>query len=133
VRKQFFGIRQHVLEATFQPATALTARPQVVGLPTSDIHLHDGERAFSAVFGRAGIELETNTKIRNRYHDEITDQDVDAASKLATSAPNARTSTAPIEDGDHAVVALEPVGSKGQRQTGRDGLPHRGRRPVPGQ
>ena len=119
IRKQFAGdIRQQVLESLIPKRLQKQFEAEnldVVGRPDiRDVHFHDGEPLrFKAEFEVVPpIELGDYKDVEVPYHDpEVSDEDVDKrlAELRETKAEYVNVDPRPIEDGDHAVVALESV------------------------
>lgn len=119
IRKQFAGdIRQKVLEALipkFLHQQFEAENLSVVGTPDiSDIHMHEGEPlTFKAEFEVIPeIELGDYKDVEVPYHDpEVSDEDVvkriDEIREQKAQYIN--VDPRPLEDGDHAVVALESI------------------------
>jgi len=119
VKKQFAGdIRKRVLEALipkFLHKQFEAENLNVVGTPDiKDVHYHAGEPlTFTAEFEVVSpIELQEYKDIEVPYHDsEVTD--VDVAKRLdelrEQKAQYVNIDPRPLEDGDHAVVALESL------------------------
>ena len=140
IRKQFAGdIRQKVLETLipkFLQKQFEAENLNVVGTPDiSDIHFHDGEPLrFKAEFEVVPeIELGDYKDVEVPYHDpEVTDEDV--AKRIEEireqKAQYVNVDPRPLEDGDHAVVALESIVGRGRRagEAGRNGARNRRRR-----
>ncbi len=119
VRKYFAGdIRQKVLEGLIPKYLKKQFEAEnlnVVGTPDiSEIHLHDGEPLrFKAQFEVVPeIELQDYKDIEIPYHDpEISDDDVSnrIGEIREQKAEYVNVDPRPVEDGDHAVVALESL------------------------
>ena len=119
IRKQFAGdIRQKVLETLiprFLHKQFEAENLNVVGTPdVTDIHLHEGEAlTFKAEFEVIPeIELGDYKDVEVPYHDpEVTDEDV--AKRIdeirEQKAQYINVDPRALEDGDHAVVALESI------------------------
>ena len=120
IRLQFKGdIRNQVLEnliPRFLQKQVEAENLNVVGRPDiTDVHFHDGAPLkFKAEFEVVPeIELGEYKGVEVEYHDpEVTDDDV--AKRLEEirdeKAQYVNVDPRPIENGDHAVVALESVG-----------------------
>lgn len=125
IRKQFAGdIRQKVLESLipkYLHKQFETDNLNVVGTPDiTDVHFHEGEPLrFKAEFEVIPqIDLGEYRDVEVPYHDpEVTDED---ASKRIEEireqkAQFVNIDPRPLEDGDHAVVALQSIqGVKGE-------------------
>ncbi len=119
IRKQFAGdIRQQVLESLIPKRLQQQFAAEnldVVGRPDiRDVHFHDGEPlSFKAEFEVVPpIELGDYKDVEVHYHDpDVSDEDIDKrlAELRETKAEYVNVDPRPIEDGDHAVVALESV------------------------
>jgi len=119
IRKQFAGdIRQKVLEALipkFLQKQFEAENLSVVGTPDiSDVHFHDGEPlTFKAEFEVIPqIELGDYKDVEVPYHDpEVTDEDVTKRLEelREQKAQYVNVDPRPLEDGDHAVVALSSI------------------------
>jgi len=119
VRKEFAGdIRQKVLESLIPKYLDKQFEAEglnVVGQPDiKDVHFHEGEPLrFTAEFEVAPqIELKDYKDVEVPYHDpEVTDEDI--AKRLdevrEQKAQYVNVDPRPIENGDHAVVALESL------------------------
>jgi trigger factor len=119
IRKQFAGdIRQKVLEALIPKILHQQFEAEnlnVVGTPDiTDIHMHEGEPlTFKAEFEVVPeIELADYKDVEVPYHDpEVTDEDV--AKRIEEireqKAQYINVDPRALEDGDHAVVALESI------------------------
>ena len=119
VRKQYASdIRKRVLEALipkFLHKQFEAENLNVVGTPDiKDVHYHAGEPlTFKAEFEVVSqIELQEYKEVEVPYHDpEVTDEDV--AKKLdelrEQKAQYVNIDPRPLENGDHAVVALESL------------------------
>src|ERR1017187_5253349 len=119
VKKQFASdIRKRVLEALipkFLDKQFEAENLKVVGTPDiKDVHYHPGEPlTFTAEFEVVSpIELQEYKEVEVHYHDpEVTDEDV--AKRLdelrEQKAQYVNIDPRPLEDGDHAVVALESL------------------------
>jgi trigger factor len=120
VKKQFAAdIRKRVLEALipkFLQKQFEAENLNVVGTPDiKDVHYHAGEPlTFKAEFEVVSqIELQEYKEVEVPYHDpEVTDEDV--AKRLEDlreqKAQYVNIDPRPLENGDHAVVALESLG-----------------------
>ena len=120
IRKQFAGeIRQEVLESVIPKYLQKQFEAEnlnVVGQPDiSDIHFHDGEPLqFKATFEVVPeIELGEYKDVEVPYHDpEVSDEDI--AKRIEElrdqKAQYINVDPRPLENGDHAVVALESTG-----------------------
>ena len=120
IRKNFAGdIRQQVLEALIPKYLHKQFEAEnlnVVGTPDiSDVHFHDGEPLrFKAEFEVVPqIELGEYKDIEVPYHDpEVTDEDI--AKRIEElreqKAQYVNVDPRALENGDHAVVALQSVG-----------------------
>jgi trigger factor len=119
IRKQFAGdIRQQVLEnliPKFLQKQFEAENLNVVGTPDiSDVHFHDGEPLrFKAQFEVAPeIELGEYRGVEIPYADpQVTEEDIDkrVAEIREQKAQYVNVDPRPVEDGDHAVVALESI------------------------
>jgi trigger factor len=119
IRKQFSGdIRQKVLEALIPKYLHKQFEAEnlnVVGTPDiKDVHFHDGEPLrFKAEFEVVPqIELGDYRDVEVPYHDPaITDEDVNnrVEEMRQQKAQYVNIDPRPLEDGDHAVVALESI------------------------
>ena len=119
VKMQFASdIRKRVLEALipkFLDKQFEAENLKVVGTPDiKDVHYHPGEPlTFTAEFEVVSpIELQEYKEVEVHYHDpEVTDEDV--AKRLdelrEQKAQYVNIDPRPLEDGDHAVVALESL------------------------
>jgi trigger factor len=117
IRKQFAGdIRHRVLESLIPKHLQKQFEAEnlsVVGTPDiSEVHFHEGEPLrFKAEFEVVPqIELKDYKDIEVPYHDpEVTDEDI--AKRIdeirEQKAQYVNIDPRPIEEGDHAVVALE--------------------------
>jgi len=120
IRKQFAGdIRQQVLEnliPKFLQKQFEAENLNVVGTPDiSDVHFHTGEPlTFKAQFEVVPeIELGDYRGVEIVYADpQVTDEDIDKriAEIREQKAQYVNVDPRPVEDGDHAVVALESLG-----------------------
>jgi trigger factor len=120
VRKQFASdIRKRVLEALIPKYLHKQFEAEnlnVVGTPDiKDVHYHAGEPlTFKAEFEVVSqIELQEYKEVEVPYHDpEVTEEDV--ATRLdelrEQKAQYVNIDPRPLENGDHAVVALESLG-----------------------
>ena len=119
IRKQFAGdIRQQVLEnliPKFLHKQFETENLNVVGTPDiKDVHFHEGEPLrFKAEFEVVPeIELGEYRGVEVPYGDPgVTDEDIDKriAELRDQKAQYVNVDPRPVEDGDHAVVALESL------------------------
>jgi trigger factor len=119
IQKQFAGdIRQQVLESLipkFLQKQFEAENLNVVGTPDiSDVHFHSGEPLrFKAEFEVSPqIELGEYKGVEVPYHDpEVTDEDVNKRidELRDQKAQFVNVDPRPIENGDHAVVALESI------------------------
>jgi trigger factor len=119
IRKQFAGdIRQRVMESLIPKVLQKEFQAEnlsVVGTPDiSDVHFHDGEPLrFKAEFEVIPtIELGDYKDVEVPYHDpEVTDEDVTKRIEEIRDqkAQYINVDPRPLEDGDHAVVALESI------------------------
>jgi trigger factor len=119
IRKQFAGdIRQKVLEALIPKYLHQQFEADnlnVVGTPDiSDIHFHEGEPLrFKAEFEVVPqIELGEYRDVEVPYHEpQVTDDDVSQRIEeiREQKAQYVNIDPRPLEDGDHAVVALESL------------------------
>jgi trigger factor len=119
IRKYYSGdIRQKVLEALIPKYLNKQFEAEnlnVVGTPDiKDVHFHEGEPLrFKAEFEVVPqIELGDYRDIEVPYHDpEVTDEDVSKRLEelRQQKAQYVNIDPRPLEDGDHAVVALESV------------------------
>jgi trigger factor len=119
IRREFAGeIRQKVLESLvpkFLQQQIEAENLNVVGRPDiSDVHFHDGEPLrFKAEFEVAPtIELGEYKDVEVPYHDpEVTDADIEnRLNELREQkAQYVNVDPRPIENGDHAVVALRSI------------------------
>ena len=119
IRKQFAGdIRQRVLESLipkFLQKQFEAENLNVVGTPDiKDVHFHDGEPLrFKAEFEVAPeIELQEYKGVEVPYQDPaVTDEDIQKRlTELQEQKADYRNiDPRPLEDGDHAVVALESI------------------------
>lgn len=119
IRKQFAGdIRQKVLESLIPKYLQKQFEAEnlnVVGTPDiKDVHFHDGEPLrFTAEFDVVPqIELKDYKDVEVPYQDpEVTDEDVQKRVDeiREQKATYANIDPRPLENGDHAVVALESV------------------------
>jgi trigger factor len=119
IRKQFAGdIRQQVVENLIPKALQKQIEAEnlnVVGRPDiKDLHFHEGEpmrfKAEFEVFPE--IELGEYREVEVEYHEpEVTDEDVEKRLNEIRDqkAQYVNVDPRPIEDGDHAVVALESL------------------------
>jgi len=119
IRKQFAGeIRQRVLESLVPKYLQQQIEAEnlhLVGRPdVSDVHFHDGEplrfKAEFEVFPE--VELQEYKGVEVPYHDpEVTDADIDKRLEELRNqkAEYINIDPRPIEDGDHAVVALQSL------------------------
>jgi trigger factor len=120
IRKQFSGdIRQQVIEALIPKHLQKEIESEnlsIVGRPDiTDLHFHEGEPLrFTASFEVVPeIELSDYKDVEVAYHDpEVTDEDVDKRIEeiRESKAEYVNVDPRPLEDGDHAVVALESTG-----------------------
>jgi trigger factor len=120
IRKQFAAdIRQKVLESIiphFLSQQFEADHLNVVGTPDiSDVHFHDGEPLrFKATFEVVPeIELGEYKDVEVPYHEpEVTDEDVNKRIEeiREQKAQYINVDPRPLENGDHAVVALESMG-----------------------
>jgi trigger factor len=120
VRKQFAGdIRQQVLEnlvPKFLQKQFEAENLSVVGQPDiKDIHFHDGEPiTFKAEFEVIpAIELGEYRDVEVPYGDPtVTEEDIDKRIEELRDqkAQYVNVDPRPVENGDHAVVALESLG-----------------------
>ena len=120
VKKQFASdIRKRVLEALIPKYLHKQFEAEnlnAVGTPDiKDVHYHAGEPlTFKAEFEVVSpIELQEYKEVEIPYHDpEVTDEDV--AKRLDEAreqkAQYVNIDPRPLENGDHAVVALESIG-----------------------
>ena len=120
IRKQFAGdIRQQVVENLIPKALQKQLEAEnlnVVGRPDiKDLHFHEGEplkfKAEFEVFPE--IELGEYKDVEVEYHEpEVTDEDVDKRLNeiREQKAEFVNVDPRPLENGDHAVVALESIG-----------------------
>ena len=119
IRKYYSGdIRQKVLEALIPKYLNKQFEAEnlnVVGTPDiKDVHFHEGEPLrFKAEFEVVPqIELSDYRGIEVPYHDpQVTDEDVSKRLEelRQQKAQYVNIDPRPLEDGDHAVVALESV------------------------
>ena len=119
IRKQFSGdIRQKVLETLIPKYLNKQFEAEnlnVVGTPDiKDVHFHEGEPLrFKAEFEVVPqIELGDYRDVEVPYHDpSVTDEDVNNRIEelRQQKAQYVNIDPRPLEDGDHAVVALESV------------------------
>jgi trigger factor len=119
IRKQFAGdIRQQVLEnliPKFLQKQFEAENLNVVGTPDiKDVHFHDGEPLrFKAEFEVVPeIELGDYRGVEVVYADpNVTEEDIDkrVAEIREQKAQYVNVDPRPVEDGDHAVVALESL------------------------
>jgi trigger factor len=120
IRKQFSSdIRQKVLENLIPKFLQMQFEAEnlsVVGTPDiKDVHFHDGEPLrFKAEFEVVPeIELGEYRDIEVPYADpQVTDEDIDKRIEeiRQEKAQYVNVDPRPVEDGDHAVVALESLG-----------------------
>lgn len=120
IRKQFAGdIRQRVLESLIPKYLQKQFEAEnlnVVGQPDiTDIHFHEGEPLrFKAEFEvTPEIELKEYKDVEVPYQDpSVTDGDVEKRIEEIRNqkADFSNIDPRPLEDGDHAVVALESIG-----------------------
>ena len=120
IRKQFAGeSRQKVLESLvpkFLEKQIEAENLKVVGRPdVKDIHFHEGEPlVFKAEFEVVPqFELNDYKDVEVPYHDpEVTDEDVEQRVEelRGSKAQYVNVDPRPVENGDHAVVALESIG-----------------------
>lgn len=120
IRKQFAGdIRQRVLESLIPKYLQKQFEAEnlnVVGQPDiTDIHFHEGEPLrFKAEFEvTPEIELKEYKDVEVPYQDpSVTDEDVEKRIEEIRNqkADYSNIDPRPLEDGDHAVVALESIG-----------------------
>jgi trigger factor len=120
IRKQFAGdIRQQVLEnliPKFLQKQFEAENLNVVGTPDiKDVHFHDGEPLrFKAEFEVVPeIELGDYRGVEVPYGEPVvTDEDIEKriAELRDQKAQYVNVDPRPVEDGDHAVVALESLG-----------------------
>ncbi|HUB81872.1 MAG TPA: trigger factor [Bryobacteraceae bacterium] len=120
IRKQFAGdIRQQVLEnliPKFLQKQFESENLNVVGTPDiKDVHFHDGEPLrFKAEFEVVPeIELGEYRGVEVPYGEPaVTDEDIDKRIEELRDqkAQYVNVDPRPVEDGDHAVVALESLG-----------------------
>jgi trigger factor len=120
IRKQFAGdIRQQVLEnliPKFLQKQFAAENLNVVGTPDiKDVHFHDGEPLrFKAEFEVVPeVELGEYRGIEVPYGEPVvTDEDIDKriAELRDQKAQYINVDPRPVENGDHAVVALESLG-----------------------
>jgi len=120
VRKQFAGdIRQKVLESLIPKALQKQFEAEnlnVVGQPDiKEVHFHEGEPLkFKAEFEVVPeIELGDYRGVEVHYGDpSVTDEDIDKRIEelREQKAQYVNVDPRPVEDGDHAVVALESLG-----------------------
>jgi trigger factor len=120
VRKQFASdIRQKVLENLIPKALQKQFEAEnlnVVGQPDiKEVHFHDGEPLkFKAEFEVVPeIELGDYRGVEVHYGDpSVTDEDIDKRIEELRDqkAQYVNVDPRPVEDGDHAVVALESLG-----------------------
>jgi trigger factor len=120
IRKQFASdIRQQVIESLipkFLQQQIEAENLNVVGRPDiTDLHFHEGEPlTFKAEFDVVPtIELGEYKDVEVPYHDpEVADADVDKRMDeiRVSKAQYINVDPRPIENGDHAVVALESIG-----------------------
>lgn len=120
IRKQFAGdIRQRVLESLIPKYLQKQFEAEnlnVVGQPDiTDIHFHEGEPLrFKAEFEvTPEIELKEYKDVEVPYQDpSVTDEDVEKRIEEIRNqkADFSNIDPRPLEDGDHAVVALESIG-----------------------
>jgi trigger factor len=119
IRKQFAGdIRQKVLESLipkYLHKQFEVDNLNVVGTPDiTDVHFHEGEPLrFKAEFEVVPqIELGEYRDIEVPYHDpEVTDEDINKRIEeiREQKAQYVNIDPRPLENGDHAVVALESL------------------------
>jgi trigger factor len=119
IRKYFAGdIRQKVLEGLIPKHLQKQFEAEnlnVVGTPDiSEVHLHDGEPLrFKAEFEVVPeIELKDYKDLEVAYHDpEISDEDINKKVEeiREQKAEDLNVDPRPVEDGDHALVALESI------------------------
>jgi trigger factor len=119
VRKNWAGeIRQQVIEILIPKHLHKQFEAEnlnVVGNPDiSDLHFHDGEPIrFKATFEVVPeIELKDYKDVEVPYHDpEVTDEDVNKRIEELRDqkAQYVNIDPRPVENGDHAVVALESI------------------------
>jgi trigger factor len=120
IRKQFAGdIRQQVVENLIPKHLQKQIEAEnlnVVGRPDiKDLHFHEGEPLrFKAEFEVIPqIELGEYKDVEVAYHEpEVTDEDVDKRLNEIRDqkAEFVNVDPRPLENGDHAVVALESIG-----------------------
>ncbi len=120
IRRQFAGdIRQQVLEnliPTFLQKQFEAENLNVVGTPDiKDVHFHDGEPLrFKAEFEVVPeIELGDYRGVEVPYAEpQVSDEDIDKRVEelREQKAQYVNVDPRPVEDGDHAVVALESLG-----------------------
>ena len=120
IRSQFSGeIRQQVMESLIPKALQKQFEAEnlsVVGTPDiSDVHFHSGEPLrFKATFEVfPAIELGEYRGVEVPYHDpEVTEEDVTKRINeiREQKAQYVNIDPRPVENGDHAVVALESIG-----------------------
>jgi trigger factor len=120
IRKYFAGdIRQKVLEALIPKHLEKQFEAEnlrAIGTPDiTEVHLHDGEplrfKAEFEVFPE--IELQDYKGIEVPYHDPaVSDEDVNKRIEEIRDqkAQYLNVDPRPVENGDHAVVALESIG-----------------------
>jgi trigger factor len=119
IRKQFAGdIRQQIVENLIPKALQKQIEAEnlnVVGRPDiKDLHFHEGEplrfKAEFEVFPQ--IELGEYHEVEVEYHEpEVTDEDVEKRLNEIRDqkAEFVNVDPRPLENGDHAVVALESI------------------------
>ena len=120
IRKQFAGdIRQQVIESLIPKYLQKQMEAEnlnYVGRPDiSDLHFHEGEPlTFKAEFEVVPtVELGEYKDVEVPYHDpEVSDADVETRMDEIrdSKAQYINVDPRPIENGDHAVVALESIG-----------------------
>ena len=120
IRKQFSGdIRQKVVESLipkFLQEQLKAENLNIVGTPDiKDVHFHEGEPLrFKAEFEVVPeIELGEYRGVEVPYGDpRVNEEDIDKriAELREQKAQYVNVDPRPVEDGDHAVVALESIG-----------------------